>query len=146
MLIGTEAVSRFFVVGRLEAGGADALDADKSALRGELLADPLLQAVPSMKPEAGKTALIFHAKNDVPEVRHAGFKLLMQHDSRMSAVVKEKHHLLADVRGHEVANPSYRCKAVGRKFYDALIARLFGRFGEFGVERHVAFAVRAASP
>ena len=146
VLIGTEAVSHFFIVGRLEVDDADALEADISALRAELLADPLLLAVPSMKADAGKTALFFHAKDDVPEVRHAVFKLLMRHDLRMSAVVKEKHHLLADVRGHEAANPKYRYKADGHEIYDDLIARLFGRFGEFGVERHVTFAVRGSKP
>ena len=146
VLIGTEAVSRFFIVGRLEVDDADALEADISALRAELLVDPLLQAVPSMKLDAGKTALFFHAKDDVPEVRHAVFKLLMRHDLRMSAVVKEKHHQLADVRGHQAANPSYRYKADGHEIYDDLIARLFGRFGEFGAERHVTFAVRGSKP
>ena len=146
VLIGTEAVSRFFIVGRLEVDDTDALEADISALRAELLADPLLQAVPSMKADAGKTALFFHAKDDVPEVRHAVFKLLMRHDLRMSAVVKEKHHLLADVRGHEAANPKYRYKANGHEIYDDLIARLFGRFGEFGVKREIMFAVRGNKP
>ena len=146
VLIGTEAVSRFFIVGRLEVEDADALDADITALRAELLADPLLQAVPSMQAAAGKTALFFHAKDDVPEVRREVFKLLLKHDLRMSAVVKEKHHLLADVRGHEAANPRYRYKADGHEIYDDLIARLFGRFGEFGAKRQVMFAVRGSKP
>ena len=40
VLIGTEAVSRFFIVGRLEVDDADALEADITAPRAELLADP----------------------------------------------------------------------------------------------------------
>lgn len=144
VLVGTEAVSRFFIVGRLEVDDVITLEADVAALRAQLLSDPLLQAVPSMKPDAGKTALFFHAKDDVPEVRHAVFKLLLQHDIRLSAVVKEKHHLLADVRGHAAASPKYRYKADGHELYDDLIARLFGRFGEFGAKRHVTFAVRGS--
>ena len=70
----------------------------------------------------------------------------MKRDLRMSAVVKEKPHLLADVRGHEAANPSYRYKADGHELYDDLIARLFGRFGEFGVKREIMFAVRGSKP
>ena len=146
VLVGTDAVSRFFIVGRLEVDDLAALEADVAALRAQLMADPLLQAVPSMKPDAGKTALFFHAKDDVPEVRHAMFKLLLRHDLRFSAVVKEKHHLLADVRGHEAANPYYRYKADGHEIYDDLIARLFSRFGEFGAERHITFAVRGSKP
>ena len=53
-----------------------ALEADLAALRAELLADPLVNTVPSMQPAAGKTALFFHAKDDVQEVRIAVFKLL----------------------------------------------------------------------
>ena len=146
VLVDTEAVSRFFIVGRLEVDDVAALDADVAALRAQLVGDPLLQAVPSMKPEAGKTALFFHAKDDVPEVRHAVFKLLLRHDLRFSAVVKEKHHLLADVRGHEAANPEYRYKADGHELYDDLIARLFGRSGQVDAERHVTFAVRGSKP
>lgn len=146
VLVGTDQTSRFFIVGRLEVDDLPALEADVAALRAQLMVDPLLQAVPSMKAEAGKTASFFHAKDDVPEVRHAVFKLLLQHDLRLSAVVKEKHHLLADVRGHEAANPKYRYKADGHEIYDDLIARLFGRFGEFGAKRHVTFAVRGSKP
>ena len=130
----------------MEAGDADALEADISTLRADLLADPLLQAVPSRTPDAGKTALFFHAKDDVPEVRHSVFNLLTSHNLRVSAVVKEKHHLLADVRGHEAANPHYRYKADGHEIYDDLIARMFGRFGGFGAARHVTFAVRGSKP
>ena len=146
VLVGTEALSRFFIVGRLEVDDVAALEADTSALRAELLADPLLQAVPSMKADAGKTALFFHAKDDVPEVRHAVFKLLMRHDLRMAAVVKDKHQLLAEVHAHEAANPCYRYKADGHEIYDDLIARLFGRFGAFGAQRYVTFAVRGSKP
>lgn len=146
VLADTDAVSRFFMVARLDVADIDALQAGMDALRAELLADPLLKAVPSMQPTAKKTALFFHAKDDIPEVRHAVFKLLLSHDLRFSAVVKEKQHLLAEVRRHESANPRYRYKADGHEIYDNLIARLFGRFGEFGVQRHITFAVRGSKP
>lgn len=146
LLLGTEAVSRFFMVAKLEVADIAGLQADMDALRADLLADPLLKSVPSMQLEAGKTASFFHAKDDVPEVRHAVYKLLLNHDLRFSAVVKEKHHLLADVRGHQAADATYRYRADGHELYDALIARLFGRFGEFGAKRHIAFAVRGSKP
>lgn len=146
VLIGTDAVSRFFMVGRLEVQDIDALEADIASLRVELLSDPLLKAVPSMQAATGKTALFFHAKDDVPEVRHAVFKLLLRHDLRMHVVVKEKQALLADVRKREVVDASYRYKPDGHEVYDDLIERLFGRFGEFGAQRHITFAVRGTKP
>lgn len=146
VLANTDAVSRFFMVARLEVTDIGALQADMDALRTELLADPLLKTVPSMQAAAGKTALFFHAKDDVPEVRHAVYKLLLRHDLRLSAVVKEKQHLLAEVHQHQASNPKYRYKADGHDIYDDLIAKLFGRFGEFGVRRHITFAVRGSKP
>lgn len=63
-LVGTDTVSRYFMVARLEVGDAAALEVEMAALRAELLADPLLRSVPSMQKAAGKTALFFHAKDD----------------------------------------------------------------------------------
>jgi hypothetical protein len=141
-LVGTTGTSRFFMVGRLEVDDFAALDAALAALRAQLLADPLLNTVPSMQPAAGKTALFFHAKDDVPEVRHAVFTLLLQHDLRFSAVVKDKQALLAEFQQRRVDDPKVRYRADGHELYDQLIARLFERFGAFGAEREVTFAVR----
>lgn len=145
-LVGTDQTSRYFIVGRLDVADAPALAADLTALRTELLADPLLNTVPSMQPAAGKTALFFHAKDDVPEVRHAVFRLLLRHELRFSAVVKDKMALLQAVQQRNAAEPGYRYKADGHELYDALCARLFGRFGQFGAEREVTFAVRGTKP
>jgi hypothetical protein len=59
VMVGTEMVSRFFMVARLEVPDVEALAADIAALRAELLSDPLLNSVPSMQVAAGKTALFF---------------------------------------------------------------------------------------
>lgn len=141
-LVGTTGTSRFFMVGRLEVNDFAELDAALSALRAQLLADPLLNTVPSMQPKAGKTALFFHAKDDVPEVRHAVFTVLRQHELRFSAVVKDKQALLAEFEQRRAKDPTVRYKADGHELYDQLVTRLFERFGEFGLEREVTFAVR----
>jgi hypothetical protein len=146
VLVGTDQTSRFFMVGRLEVGDMPALEADLAALRAELLADPLVNTVPSMQPAAGKTALFFHAKDDVQEVRIAVFKLLRRHELKFSAVVKDKLVLLEDVERRNAADPSYRYKADGHELYDDLSARLFDRFGQFGSSREVTFAVRGNKP
>jgi len=146
VLAGTEGASHFFIVGRLEVLDLPALGADLDALRAELLADPLLNTVPSMQAVAGKTALFFHAKDDVPEVRHAVFRLLLRHELRFSAVVKDKQVLLQEVLERNAEGSGQRYKANGHELYDSLCAQLFGRLGEFGMQREVTFAVRGNKP
>ena len=145
-LVGTTGTSRYFMVGRLEVGDFAALDAELTALRTELLADPLLNTVPSMQPAAGKTALFFHAKDDLPEVRHAVFSLLRKHDLRFSAVVKDKQAVLEEFDRRRQLDSRVRYKADGHELYDHLTAHLFNRFGAFGTEREVTFAVRGTKP
>jgi hypothetical protein len=146
VLVGTQAVSRFFLVGRLEVVDLPALQTDLDALRTQLLADPLLKSVPSMQAAAGKTALFFHAKDDVPEVRHAVFSCLLRHEIMFTAVVKDKLALLDEIREREKQDSGYRYKADGHDVYDELIAALFGRLGQFGAQREVTFAVRGSKP
>ena len=146
VLLGGGLVSRFFMVGRLEVDDVPALEADMRALRTRLLADPLLRGIPSMQASAGKTALFFHAKDDVPEVRHAVFSLLMQHGLRFSAVVRDKQVLLDEVHKRSALDPRYRYKADGHDLYDALIAKLFSQLGSFASQRHISFAVRGSKP
>jgi Protein of unknown function (DUF3800) len=146
LLVGTEVVSRFFIVGRLEVMDLPALEADVAAVRQQLMADPLLQAVPSMQANAGKTALFFHAKDDVPEVRHAVFSLLLRHELHFTAVVKDKLALLTAVQRNMAADAAYRYKPDGHEVYDQLTDALFARFGQFGAQRHITFAVRGAKP
>ena len=146
VLIGEDGASRFFIVGRLEVDDTLALTDDLERLRAELLADPLLQGVPSMMPEREKTALFFHAKDDLPEVRLQVFRVLRKHDVRFTAVVKDKRALLAHVREREADDARYRYKADGHELYDAMMRSLFTRVGRFGLKRHITFAVRGNKP
>lgn len=142
-LISTEGVSRFFMVGRLEVSDIDALTSEIEALRLELLADPLLLAVPSMQIKAGKTALFFHAKDDVPEVRHAVFKLLLKHPMQLSVVVRDKQQLLLESLQKQALDSAYRYKANGHDIYDDMIAQLLkSSTWPFLHTPHLTFAVR----
>lgn len=79
-LPGQEGCSKFFILGALEVRDPSALAEDLNALRRRLLADPYFRGVPSMQPERRKTALAFHAKDDLPEVRREVYQLLLRHD------------------------------------------------------------------
>ncbi len=77
-----------------------------------------------MQPEAGKTAMAFHAKDDLPEVRREVFALLRNMDGlRFFAVVKDKQRVLADVRQRNIHDPRYRYHP--NELYDYLARRLF---------------------
>src|SRR5436853_4727944 len=82
VLVGSEGCSRFFILGILDANDPIALGYDLTSLRAQLLADPYFRDVASMQPANEKTALCFHAKDDLPEVRREVFKLLCNHDLR----------------------------------------------------------------
>ncbi|MDE0299415.1 MAG: hypothetical protein OXN17_12350 [Candidatus Poribacteria bacterium] len=76
VLIGTEGCSRFFILGLLEVPNPIALQAAMDGLRLRLINDPYFNNVPSMQVKARKTAFAFHAKDDIPEVRRAVYRLL----------------------------------------------------------------------
>ncbi|MBF0562042.1 MAG: DUF3800 domain-containing protein [Alphaproteobacteria bacterium] len=123
VMIGQEGCSRFFMMGCLEVADPVALTAEMETLRAEMLADPTINRVPSMTPERKKTALVFHAKDDIPEVRRDVFKLLMRHEVKFYAVIRDKTALATAVRLRNETDPTYRYNE--NEVYDALVSRLF---------------------
>ena len=63
IVVGEQGRSKFFILGMVSVDDPDALRRSLTALRAELLADPMLAAIPSMMPDNRKTAVMFHAKN-----------------------------------------------------------------------------------
>jgi len=123
VVAGTEGCSSYFMLGLLDVSDPTSLDQEITLLRKRLLADPYFNHVPSMQPEAKKTARAFHAKDDVPEVRREVFALLMRHELRFFAVVRHKHRIVELVRDYNQVNPSYRYHP--NQLYDRLVSRLF---------------------
>ena len=124
VLIGTEGCSRFFILGLLDVPNPTGLQRIFDDLRGRLMNDPYFRDVPSMQEKARKTALAFHANNDLPEVRREVFRLL--HDTEglcFFAVVADKWRALEYVRQRNETNPHYRYHP--NNLYDYLIPRLF---------------------
>lgn len=138
VLIGTEGCSRYFAVGLLDVANAVRLSVELNQLRADLLADPYFKNVPSMQPGARKTALYFHAKNDLPEVRREVFKLLLRHELRFSAVVRDKQAVLDYVRGRNEREPSYHYRP--DELYDYAVRRLF----KARLHKHDGYSIRFA--
>lgn len=138
VLVGTEGCSRHFAVGLLDVADAAKLSAELNQLRAGLLADPYFKNVPSMQPEARKTALYFHAKDDLPEVRREVLKLLQGHELKFSAVVRDKQSVLDYVRARNERDAGYRYQP--DELYDHAVRRLFKE----RLHKHEGYTIRFA--
>lgn len=127
-IMGTPGCSRYFILGKLEVDDPADLAAKLQALRADLVADPYFAGVESFRPERGKTALAFHAKDDLPEVRHQVFHLLRgeQATLRFHAIVCDKEVLTRKEIGKREVDPAYRYQP--NALYDSLVRSLFSKF------------------
>ncbi|MBN2291275.1 MAG: DUF3800 domain-containing protein [Pirellulales bacterium] len=123
LIVGNEGCSTYFMVGLLAISEPESLERELNELRGKLIGDSYFQGVPSMQPETRKTALMFHAKDDIPEVRREVFSLLMQHEMQFFAVVRNKHRIASLVIEHNKKKPTYRYHP--NQLYDRCLSRLF---------------------
>jgi len=140
IVIGTEGCSRFFILGLVDIPEPGPLYQELAELRGRLLQDPYFKRVPSMQPEARKTAMAFHAKDDLPEVRYQVFTTLRRHHLRFFAVVRNKHKLLDYVRQRNEHDPAYRYNP--NELYDYLVRLLFKNLLHKDDEYNITFARR----
>jgi len=127
----------------LDVADPETLAMELTELRVGLLSDPYFAGVPSMQPKMKKTALAFHAKNDLPEVRRDVFSLLMKHDLRFFAVVRDKQQVLQYVRRRNKTDSSYRYNP--NELYDYLVRSLFNNKLHKDDEYHICFARRGKS-
>lgn len=123
VMIGEPGCSRYFILGKLDVAAPKALAGDLSALRKAFLEDPTLNRQPSMLPKVGKTAVAFHAKDDLPEVRREVFRVLVRHQVGFYAVVRDKTVLARQVLTRNESDPAYRYNT--NEVYDRMVAMLF---------------------
>lgn len=142
-LVGTEGCSKCFIIGALMVADPVALGTDLQTLRESLLADPYFKDVPSMQPSRRKTALAFHAKDDVPEVRREVFRTLLKHEMKFFAAVRQKSALLTYARERNLRDTEYWYRPTD--LYDTTASRVFkDRLHVAGV-CNVTFARRGSS-
>ena len=143
VIIGTPGCSRYFILGVLDVADPAGLSEAMEKLRQDLLADPYFRDIPSMQPASRKTALAFHATDDVPEVREKVFKLLLSEDVGFRAVVKDKKAVLTYVQQRNQQTDAYRYHP--DELYDFLVRRLFKRILHKADEYRILFAKRGKS-
>lgn len=140
-LLGTQGVSWCFMVGLAHVTDPDILESELKALRRDLLTDRYLQAVPSMLPNAKKTAICFHAKNDCPEVRREVFRVLARHDIKVQVGIRRKNVLMEEARTKRSKGRTWNANTV----YDAIVTTLFKNSLHRADSNIVVFARRGKS-
>jgi hypothetical protein len=145
VIAGTEGCSRFFILGKLEVEEPAELSRKLVALREKLVANPYFHGVPSFDPARRKTAVAFHAKDDLAEVRLQVLDLLAAEGARLRfhAVVIDKIALAEEIQRRNSAEPGYRYGA--NDLYDRLMHELFRKFHRIADENHVTVSRRGAS-
>jgi len=144
-VIGRDGVSSYFLLGKLEIHDPPALRGKLEALRQSLLADTYFSRIPSFDPANQKTALGFHAKDDLPEVRCEVWKLLRSEGDnlRFYAVMKDKQSLAKEVVERRAREPAYRHHK--NSLYDDLMRQLFNKFHRIADAMDITFSERGSS-
>ncbi|MEA3412574.1 MAG: DUF3800 domain-containing protein [Pseudomonadota bacterium] len=142
IIVGDNGCSNYFMLGKMEIDAPIEMARDLDALRAGLLADPYCKHVPSMQPENRKTAVAFHAKDDLPEIRREVFSLLLEKDLRFYAVVRDKHDLATYVQQQNERDASYRYRYRQNEQYDLLVKELFRKLHHMAEDVNICFARR----
>jgi hypothetical protein len=141
-LVGADGTSRTFMVGAGELLEPEPITRALAELRASLLADRYLARIPSMQPERRKTALSFHAKDDVPEVRREVFRLIAESRIRMFVCVRRKPQLVEE--GLMLRQRLGRNRTDG-EIYDDLVMKVFKDRLHKADINHIVFARRGQS-
>lgn len=140
IIINENGCSNYFILGKMEIDDPAGVEESLENLRKELLADPYFKNVPSMQPVSRKTAIAFHAKDDLTEVRREVFKLLLQKKLRFYAVVRDKQDLVTYVQQQNKQDATYRYGQDEQ--YDRLVKELFRKLHHMADVVRICFAKR----
>ena len=134
---------RFFILGMVSLANQQKVEADLKELRTHLLNHPLYASIHSLRPEAGKTARFFHAKDDHAEVRAKVFEMLLTQDFKFYAVIKDMRAVLDYVRSRNQMHSAYRYHP--NELYDLTVRMLFKNRLHQHEQVHITFARRGNS-
>jgi hypothetical protein len=139
VIVGTPGCSSHFFIGLLSAFAPISLESDLRALNQFVLADSSL----NWRGKYKKPVRGFHANDDLPEVRDLVFSLLIKHQFKFFAVIKDKLEAVKYVRQKNQTHPQWRYDGDG--LYDNLVSRLFQTRLHKNYEHNVYFASRGHS-
>jgi hypothetical protein len=120
-------------------------------LRASLLEDPYFKDVPSMRSDARKPAMHFHAKDDIGEVRREVFRLLPSLGAKVQVIVRRKRSILDWVRYANELDEELRVEGTDETrpyryqpndVYDDCVKRLFRNLLHKADSNRIVFARR----
>jgi hypothetical protein len=130
LIVGQPGCSPILILGLIETQDPGPIRQAVLALQQEIVQDAYFQGVPSLT----RTAVAFHAKDDLPEIRYRVFKLLNTLDFRAHFVVARKIE--------RVFRNSFGASETA--FYDHLVSCLFENLMHRYKENLVYFAKRGS--
>lgn len=142
IIIGNEGVSRFFMVGVAYITEPKLLHAEMELLRKRILADPYYKNVPSLQLSQKKTAVCFHAKDDLPEIRREVFQLLQNYKIKVQVAIRRKNNI---ARNAQETFIMFGQKLETNQIYDDLVKRLFKNLLHKSDGNEITFARRGKS-
>jgi hypothetical protein len=130
MIVGRVGCSPILLLGFVEMSDPQAIRQAILSLQSEIVNDPYFQDFQSIK----RTAIAFHATDDLPEIRYRFFKLISNLDVKAQFVVARKIE--------KVFRNSFHARE--NEFYDHLVTILFENVLHRHAENHIYFAKRGS--
>jgi len=140
ILIGTEGCSKYFILGVAHIREPHAARVKIENLRKEILSDKYFTGIPSVN---RKTKVLFHAKDDCPEVRREVYKLINSLDVKVYSIIRRKDSILQTVKTQNKYDNEWRYNQ--NHIYDACVKRIFKDRLHSADENHITFARRGKS-
>jgi len=134
-------VSRYFMVGVAYIPDPDDTTRQLDSLRATLLAGAYFRGVPSMQPGQKKTAIAFHAKDDLPEIRREVLRVLPTLGAKMPVAIRRKRTMAKEAE----ALFRYDRKLRADDMYDDMVMRVFRNLLHKTDVNRILFARRGKS-
>lgn len=129
-IVGKGGCSPILLLGFIETSDPTTIRQRINELKNEIVTDPFFQGFPSLK----KTAIAFHAKDDLPEIRYRFFKLISILDFKAQFIVARKIERIFSTKFHSKET----------EFYDYLVSKLFENALHKHNENIIFFAKRGS--
>ena len=130
LIVGQPGCASILLMGFIETPNPQAARQAVLALQNEVVNDPYFQGFPSIQ----RTAIAFHATDDLPEIRYRFYKLIAELDIKAQFVVARKIERVFRNNFH----------ARETEFYDHLVSILFQNVLHKHTQNHIYFAKRGS--